>query len=60
MLMLLKHVSEVRNLGDVKWVAIEDATAHKGTGRHIAMFVLTPANQSLEPTGRDSAAQFNR
>ena len=32
----------IRNLGDVKWCAIEDGSAGKGTGRHIACFVLTP------------------
>ena len=30
----------VRNLGDVKWCATEDGTAGKGTGRHIAAFIL--------------------
>ncbi len=32
--------AEIRNLGDVKWLAIEDGTSHKGTGRHIACFIL--------------------
>jgi len=41
-LMLLKAGAEVRNLGDVKWLATEDDTPGKGTGRHIAMFVLDP------------------
>ena len=40
LLMLLKNVSEVRNLGDVKWLATEDGKPGKGTGRHIACFVL--------------------
>lgn len=31
---------EVRNLGDVKWLATEDGSAGKGTGRHIACFIL--------------------
>ncbi len=35
-------VSDVRNLGDVKWRAIEDGTEGKGTGRHIACFILRP------------------
>lgn len=40
-LMLLKEMdSEVRNLGDVKWISIEDGSAGKGTGRHIACFIL--------------------
>jgi len=32
--------SNIRNLGDVKWCATEDGSAGKGTGRHIAMFLL--------------------
>lgn len=32
----------VRNLGDVKWHAIEDNSKGKGTGRHIAAFILLP------------------
>lgn len=39
-LMLLAAGAKVRNLGDVKWLATEDGTAGKGTGRHIACFVL--------------------
>lgn len=31
----------VRNLGDVRWNSIEDGTPGKGTGRHIACFILT-------------------
>lgn len=41
-LMLLKAGAEVRNLGDVKWLATEDGTPGNGTGRHIACFVLEP------------------
>lgn len=41
-LMLLKHAKEVRNLGDVRWCSTEDGLPGKGTGRHIAMFVLEP------------------
>lgn len=41
-LMLLEHASEVRNLKDVKWCATEDGLPGKGTGRHIACFVLDP------------------
>lgn len=41
LLMILSVIgSEVRNLGDVKWCAIEDGSAGKGTGRHIAAFIL--------------------
>lgn len=43
-LMLMKEIlgehTQVRNLGDVRWLAIEDASQGKGTGRHIACFVL--------------------
>jgi len=41
-LMLLAAGAEVRNLGDVKWHSIEDGQPGKGTGRHIACFVLRP------------------
>ena len=30
----------VRNLGDVRWLATEDRLPGKGTGRHIACFIL--------------------
>lgn len=44
-LMLLEAMgSEVRNLGDVKWLATEDGSAGKGTGRHIACFILKGNN----------------
>lgn len=39
-LMLLKAGAKVENLGDVKWIATEDGSEGKGTGRHIAMFIL--------------------
>ena len=42
-LMLLAAGAEVRNLGDVKWLATEDGSQGKGTGRHIACFVLEPS-----------------
>jgi hypothetical protein len=45
-LMLLKAIlgehGQVRNLGDVRWHAIEDGSQGMGTGRHIACFVLEP------------------
>ena len=42
-LMFLKQIgSEVRNLGDIHWLSIEDKTPGKGTGRHIAAFILKP------------------
>ena len=33
----------VRNLGDVKWCAIEDGSPGNGTGRWVAAFILYPA-----------------
>lgn len=42
-LMLIKASKEIRNLGDVRWLATEDGSAGKGTGRHIAAFVLEPS-----------------
>lgn len=45
-LMLLKAIlgehAQVRNLGDVRWLATEDRSQGKGTGRHIACFILEP------------------
>lgn len=43
-LMMIKAmgVVDIRNLGDVRWVATEDGSIGKGTGRHIACFVLKP------------------
>lgn len=43
-LMMLKAigVTEVRNLGDVRWLSCEDGLPGLGTGRHIAAFVLRP------------------
>lgn len=43
-LMLLAAGAKVENLGDVKWLATEDGSEGKGTGRHIAMFVLDPSS----------------
>ena len=41
-LMMLKatHTPNVRNLGDIRWCATEDGSIGKGTGRHIAAFIL--------------------
>jgi len=39
-LMMIAAGAEIRNLGDVKWHAIEDGKPGKGTGRHIACFIL--------------------
>lgn len=45
-LMLLEAGAEVRNLRDVRWLATEDGTAGKGTGRHIACFILRGAERA--------------
>tara|TARA_Y100000310_G_C20417081_1_gene684851 strand:+ start:284 stop:736 length:453 start_codon:yes stop_codon:yes gene_type:complete len=41
-LMLLGAGAKVRNLGDVRWCATEDGQPGKGTGRHVACFILDP------------------
>jgi len=42
LLMLLEAGAIVRNLRDVRWLATEDRSEGKGTGRHIACFILEP------------------
>lgn len=39
-LMLVAAGAKITNLGDVKWLATEDGSEGKGTGRHIACFTL--------------------
>ena len=54
-LMLLSAGAEIRNLGDVKWLSTEDGKPGKGTGRHIAAFILNPQkekNKMLEKLER--------
>lgn len=41
-LMMIEAGAEIRNLRDVRWLATEDGSEGKGTGRHIACFVLEP------------------
>ncbi len=41
-LMMIEAGAEIRNLRDVKWHATEDGSEGKGTGRHIACFILDP------------------
>jgi hypothetical protein len=50
-LMMLAAGAKVRNLGDVKWCATEDGSPGKGTGRHIAAFILEPATPTRPLTG---------
>jgi hypothetical protein len=45
-LMMVEAGAEIRNLRDVKWCATEDGKPGKGTGRHIACFVLDPEKKS--------------
>ena len=40
--MMLAAGAEMKNMGDVKWLATEDGSQGKGTGRHVAMFILDP------------------
>ena len=46
-LMLIKAGAEVRNLGDVRWCATEDGAPGKGTGRHVACFILDPKDKEV-------------
>ena len=39
-LMMIAAGAKIRNLGDVRWCATEDGSQGKGTGRHIACFIL--------------------
>lgn len=54
-LMLLAAGAQVRNLGDVKWLATEDGSPGKGTGRHIACFILDSQPQCLGYPGGESS-----
>jgi hypothetical protein len=47
-LMLLAAGAEMRNLGDVRWLATEDGSMGAGTGRHIAAFILRAVGQRRE------------
>ena len=48
-LMLLAAGARVENLRDVRWLATEDGSAGKGTGRHIAAFILEPKSRPQGP-----------
>ena len=56
-LMLLEAGAKVRNLKDVKWCATEDGQPGKGTGRHIAMFILDPPEDPDAEMARRRTAQ---
>lgn len=51
-LMFLAAGAKVRNLRDVKWCATEDGQPGKGMGRHIACFILDPADRRAKEGGR--------
>ena len=51
LLMLLAAGAKVSNLGDVRWHATEDGSVGKGTGRHIACFVLDGAKEASNAGG---------
>jgi len=62
-LMLLAAGAKARNLGDVRWCATEDGSQGNGTGRHIACFVLEPAEaraSDRNPKGGDANAAPGR
>ena len=56
-LMLLAAGAKVENLGDVRWLATEDGSRGKGTGRHIAAFILDGDQDSGEG---DERAEFEK
>ena len=47
-LMMIEAGAEVTNLGDVRWHSIEDGKAGKGTGSHIAKFVLKGSEKNIK------------
>ena len=59
-LMLLAVMkSEVRNLGDVKWLSVEDGLPGKGTGRHIACFILRGERSDSIPNFRWEKSRYS-
>ena len=42
--MLIEAGAQIRNLKDIRWLAIEDNSQGPGTGRWVAMFILDPDN----------------
>jgi len=49
---ILGDHAEIRNLRDVHWHAIEDGSIGKGTGRHIACFILRNSCGQKETASR--------
>ena len=52
----MDQLPEIRNLGDIKWLAIEDKEPGTGTGRWIACFVLDP--EKNPPKIKEDKNQF--
>lgn len=50
---ILGDHADIRNAGDVRFCATEDGSQGKGTGRHIALFVLRPATESGTQLSKD-------
>ena len=48
-LMLIEAGAEIKNLGDVKWLATEDGSPGKGIGQDIACFILKGKSLSNSP-----------
>ena len=48
-LMMIKAGAEIRDLGDVKWLATEDMQPGRGTGRPIGCFILDPSKDKSCP-----------
>jgi hypothetical protein len=46
--LIMAENPEIRNLGDVRWRAIEDGTEGPGTGRWVMCFVLDPARKEAK------------
>lgn len=47
-LLMIKNGAKIRNLGDIRWHSIEDNKPGKGTGRHIACFILSDKTKEEE------------
>lgn len=58
LLMLLAAGAKVENLGDVKWLATEDGSEGKGTGRHIACFILEPCDSGSRSESQDAGERL--
>jgi hypothetical protein len=46
-MLLTASGADVRNLGDVRWVATEDGSVGPGIGRHVVCFVLRGARAAM-------------